>query len=172
MRRFWVFFLVVCIGMSMVIPAFAAENFNQTGSKEIEVTAKYASSIDTPNVYSVDIEWSSMVFTYTQSSTKKWNAEDHSYATVSEGAWDKTSATITVTNHSNISVNVDMKYTAEENTGVKGTLTNNTAVLDAGEEGNYSGADSVSATLSISGIPSDSVTAEGVKIGAIKVTIN
>ena len=156
----------------MSVTALAAENIGQNGSKEIEVTAKYSSTTSTPDVYSVDIEWSSMTFTYTQTSTKKWNADDHSYDTVSEGAWDKTSATITVTNHSNVSVNVDMKYTAVENTGVKGALTNTSAVLNAGEEGNYNGADSVSAKLTISGKPNSTVTDDGVKVGTIKVTIS
>lgn len=172
MRKFLALFLVVWIGMSIGISAHAAENISQIGSKEIDVTAKYISSTVTPNVYSVDIEWSSMTFTYTENCTKSWNAADHSYSTVSEGKWDKTSATITVTNHSNISVNVDMKYTAKENTGVKGILTNNTAVLDAGQEGNYSGADAITAMLNISGTPSYSIASEGVKIGTIKVTIN
>ena len=175
MKRLFAFMLALSLIMSLGITAFAAEDpetVGQNGSKEIDVTAKYASSTDTPNVYSVDIKWSSMTFTYTQKDTKNWNAADHSYETVSEGTWDKTSATVTVTNHSNVSVNVDVNYTAVENTGVSGTLTNASAVLDAGEEGNYNGADSVTATLTISGKPNNTITSEGVKVGTIKVTIS
>lgn len=169
---------IVCaltLVMSMSATVFAAEEsetVGQNGSKEIEVNAKYSSSTSTPNVYSVDIAWSSMTFTYTQKDTKNWNAADHSYDTDSEGTWDKTSATITVTNHSNVSVNVDVEYTAVENTGITGTLTNGTAVLNAGAEGSYDSADSVTTTLTISGTPSTTVTAEGVKVGTIKVTIS
>ena len=171
MRKLLSVMLSVVLISCMSVTALASENIGQNGSKEIEVTAKYSSTISTPDVYSVDIEWNSMSFTYTQTSTKKWNADDHSYNTVSEGAWDKTSATITVTNHSNVSVNVDMKYTAVENTGVKGTLTNTSTVLKAGAEGNYNGADSVSAKLTISGKPNTTVTDDGIKVGTIKVTI-
>ena len=81
-------------------------------------------------------------------------------------------ATVTVTNHSNVSVNVDLTYTAVAGTGVTGRLTNASDTLNAGEEGNYNGADSVTATLTISGTPTSTITSEGVKIGTIKVTIN
>lgn len=175
MKKLFVFILALSMVMSMGMTAFASEapeTVGQNGSKEIDVTAKYTASTDTPNVYSVDIEWSSMTFTYTQKDTKNWNAADHSYDTVSEGEWDKTSATIKVTNHSNVSVNVDVKYTAVENTGVTGALTNATAVLAAGEEGNYNGADSVTTTLTVSGTPNTTVSSEGVKVGTVKVTIS
>lgn len=172
MRKFMMFLFAIGLLMGTSIPAFAAENIGRNESREIDVTAKYDSSTSTPNVYSVDIDWSSMTFTYTQSETKKWNASDHSYSTVSEGGWDKTSATVTVTNHSNVSVNVDLTYTAVAGTGVTGRLTNASDTLNAGEEGNYNGADSVTATLTISGTPTSTITSEGVKIGTIKVTIN
>jgi len=112
-----------------------------------------------------------MTFIYTQHNTNKWNAANHSYSTASHGAWDRNTATITVTNHSNVGVDVKMKYTAVGSTGVKGVLTNASGALAAGETGNYEGADSVTATLTISGTPGSVVTTEGVKVGTIKVTI-
>ena len=175
MKKVLAIILALTLVMSMSATVFAADESDtvgQNGSKEIEVSAKYASSTNTPNVYSVDIEWSSMTFTYTQKDTKTWNAADHSYETASEGEWDKTTATITVTNHSNVSVDVDVTYTAVENTGVSGTLTNASAVLDAGEEGKYDNAASVTTTLTISGTPNSTVTSDGVKVGTIKVTIS
>lgn len=175
MKKILVMALALALMMSMSITAQAAqdpETVGQNESKEIDVTAKYSASVDTPNVYSVDITWTSMTFTYTRTDTKTWNAADHSYGTTSEGSWDKTSSTVKVTNHSNVSVNVDVEYTAVENTGVSASLTNASAVLQAGEEGNYGGADSVTATLTISGTPNDTVTADGIKVGTIKVTIS
>ena len=90
----------------------------------------------------------------------------------SDGFWDNPSSNITVTNHSNVAVRVKMMYTALGNTGVKGVLTNATAELAAGEVGNYGGADSVTATLTVSGTPNSTVASDGVKVGTIKVTIN
>lgn len=172
MKKLPAILLTVCLIWSIPIRAVATEHLGHTGSKEIEVTAKYASTTATPIVYSVDIDWSNMTFTYTQRNINKWNAANHSYSTASDGAWDNDTATITVTNHSNVAVDVKMKYTALGNTGVKGVLTNATAALAAGETGNYHGADSFTAKLTISGKPGSTVTSEGVKIGTIKVTIS
>ena len=173
MRKLFSILLVIGMLFAMSITTFAAapETVGKGGSKEIDVTAKYELSTTTPEVYSVDISWSSMTFTYTETGTKNWNAANHSYDTSTQGAWDKTSATITVTNHSNVSVNLVMAYTPANDTGIIGTLANSTATLDAGAEGNYAGADSHTATLTISGAPNSTVSSDGVKIGTIKVTI-
>ena len=174
MKKIVTLILTIILIMSISVPAFATEAMDtvgQNGAKDINVTAKYDSSTEMPNVYSVDIEWSSMTFTYTQKDTKTWNAADHSYNTSSEGAWDKTTATITVTNHSNVAVNTNVAYTAVEETGITGTVTDAASVLDAGVEGNYDGADSHTATLTISGTPNDTVTSDGITVGTIKVTI-
>ena len=172
MRKLFAIFLVVCLICGIGITAVATEHMAQVGSKEIEVTAKSASSISTPIVYSVDIDWGNMNFTYTWHNTNKWNAGNHFYSLVSDGAWDHPTANITVTNHSNVAVNVKMMYTALGNTGVKGVLTNASAELAAGEVGKYDGADSVTATLTVSGTPNSTVDSESVKVGTIKVTIN
>lgn len=172
MRKFFAIFLVVCLSWDVGITVLASEHMAQVGSKEIEVTAKSTSTVSTPIVYSVDIDWGNMNFTYTRHNTNKWNAGNHSYSLVSDGAWDNPTANITVTNHSNVAVQVKMMYTAQGNTGVKGTLTNATAELAAGEVGNYSSADSVTATLTVSGTPNSTVASDGVKVGTIKVTIN
>lgn len=175
MKKLLAIVLVLALAMSIGVTAFAQgapETVGQNGSKEIDVIAGYNTTTSTPEVYSVDIVWTDMTFTYTESSTKTWNAADHSYDTNASGGWDKTTASVTVTNHSNVEVTVAMEYVPVENTGVTGTLTGGNAVLSAGEEGNYAGADSLTATLTIGGKPSETVTTDGVKIGTIKVTIS
>ena len=171
MRKTFAILLVLYLCSGLGISAFAVETVGHKGTKYIEVTAKYSSTTSIPPVYSVDIAWSSMTFTYTQSNIKEWNAADHSYNTVSQGSWDKTTATVTVTNHSNVSVNAAMQYIPSPNTGVQGTLSNASAVLQAGEEGRYSHADSITAILTISGSPSNIVTTEGITVGTIRITI-
>ena len=174
MKKALTYIIAFSLLFSMSVTASATgtpETVGQNGSKEIDVTATYSTTSHTPNVYSVDIEWSSLNFTYTQKNTKIWNAENHSYSTTTKGEWDKTTATITVTNHSNIAVNTEVEYTAVAGTGIRGVVTNSSAVLDAGEVGNYDGADSNTTTLTISGTPKDNATSETVKIGTVKVTI-
>lgn len=172
MRKIVALVLVVCLIWTIGITAVATEHIGQTGSKEIAVTAQYASTSSTPTVYSVDISWSSMNFTYTQHNTNKWNAGNHSYSLESKGSWDHSTANITVTNHSNVAVRVKMAYSALGNTGVKAVLTNATGELAAGKEGDYNGADSVTATLTVSGTPTTAVSTEAVKVGTVKVTIS
>lgn len=174
MKKYYAFFLVFVLLAQLGLSVPAADGFGtvgQGGNEEIDVTAKYESSTVTPAVYSVDIQWTGMTFTYSQENTKIWNAANHSYETTSVGSWDKTTATVTVTNHSNANVRVDVSYTAIDGTGIAGSLSNATAVLNAGVEGNYEAADAITTTLTISGTPKDSVTAEGMKVGTIKVTI-
>ncbi len=141
------------------------------GSQEIDVSAKYKTVSKAPASYSVDLQWSDMTFTYTREDTLIWNAKDHSYKTRSGGGWDKTRASITVTNHSNVDVRVTITYTPVEDTGITGVLKNGTGKLDAGRVGDYDGADSMTATLVISGKPTEAVSEEETKIGSLKVTI-
>lgn len=169
MRKFLCVCLIILLFVSTQSAVLAASP--EIENKEIDVTAKYQSSTETPAVYSVDISWSSMTFTYTESNTKNWNSTNHSYGTESLGVWDKTAATVTITNHSNVSVEVSTVYTSAGETGITGALTNPTAELAAGAVGNYDGADSHTATLTISGTPNNTVPADGVKIGTVKVTI-
>lgn len=155
-------------------PAFAAENastLTQDGYQSIDVTAHAITSSGTVDCYSVDIRWSDMSFTFESNTTKLWNAGDHSYFESITAGWDKTEASITVINHSNIDVDVTVTYTPAEGTGIAGTVSNGMGTLAAGEVGKYDSADSMTAVLTISGTPTAAVTSNGVKIGSITVTV-
>lgn len=143
----------------------------EVGSREIDVNARYKTLTKAPAVYSVDLEWSDMTFTYTQEETLTWNAKNHSYKSKSSGKWDKTKGTITVTNHSNVDVQVTITYQPLEDTGITGTLRNGSRKLKAGKEGDYEGADSMTATLTIKGKPIETMTDKKTKIGSLKITI-
>lgn len=175
MKKFLSVMLVSALAMGMSVAAFAAEDKgNEPGdSQDIEVTAKYTTVSET-TVYSVDIEWEDMTFTYAETGTKTWNPDDHSYTNSTTGGWDKTTADVTATNHSNAAVNVEMEYTASEtDTGITGTLTTGSKTeLAAGVEDKYSEAASVTATLTISGTPNSNVAATGTAIGTITVKIS
>lgn len=151
--------------------SFGVHAAEKSGSQEIDVNARYQTVSSAPASYSVDLLWSDMTFTYVREDTHIWNAADHSYKTRSRGGWDRTRASITVTNHSNVDVRVRITYTPQGDTGITGTLKNASGTLKAGAVGDYSGADSMTATLVISGKPTDAVTADGIKIGSLKVTI-
>lgn len=162
--------MALALVMSLAVPAFA---YGPGDEKELDVTAKYNSSTTTGTVYSVDIDWDSLTFTYNEKSTKTWKPSDHSYTTDTQGGWDKTSANITVTNHSNAAVTVDMAYTTSTTgTGVTATLTGGSKTLAAGAENQYATADSVTGKLTISGKPNSNVTANGITVGSVTITIS
>ena len=175
MKKLLSMMLAFALVMSMSVTAFAAEDKdNKPGdSQDIEVTAKYTTVSET-TVYSVDIEWEEMTFTYAETGSKTWNPSDHSYTDTTSGGWNKTSATVKVTNHSNAAVNVEMEYVASTtDTGITGTLSNGSKTeLAAGVEGKYDEAASVTATLTISGTPNSNVAAAGTTIGTITVKIS
>lgn len=163
----------LALALTMAVPAVAVDaTVGENGSQDINVTAKYSHSISTPKVYSVDIEWTDMTFTYSETGTQNWNAADHTYSNNTSSDWDKTTATVTVTNHSNDAVDVVMEYVPVADTGVNGALTNAAGTLDAGVVNAYDAADSLTATLTISGTPSAAVTAEGITVGTITVKIS
>lgn len=161
--------LVVLMLMAVSTVVFAAEPGE---SENIDVTGKYNSTVTEGTVYSVDIVWEDMTFTYNETTEKVWNAADHSYTTTTTGVWDKTTAKITVTNHSNAAVTATLTYSAEANTGVNGSLNTTQKVLAAGAEGKPDEADALVATLTISGTPTETVTESGIKIGTITITLS
>lgn len=175
MKKIFTVIIALAMVMSMSLTAFAAEDTdNKPGDTQtIDVTAKATSSgTSEATVYSVDISWDSMTFTYTESGTKVWNPANHTYSTRTSSGWDKTTAKVTVTNHSNASVDVSVTYSAVDDTGVDGAISNGTKTLAAGVENAYDAADKLEATLTISGTPNSTVDADGVKIGSITVTIS
>ena len=165
-RLLWRMVLLFLPGL-LGINAFAS----QIGSREIDVKAKYTVVSTTPASYSVDLQWTDMTFTYTREDTRIWNPLTHTYKTGSRSGWDKTRGSITVTNYSNADVKVTVAYLPEPDTGVKGVLKNASAKLKAGIVGDYKGADSMTATLTVSGTPEETVTAAGTKVGKLRITI-
>ena len=162
--------LVVLVMLCMTVSAAAAEpNIAPT---EADVTAKYACETEIPEVYSVDISWSNLTFAYSETVVKNWNADTHTYTEEAEGEWDKTTATVTVVNHSNAEIDVAVAYTPVADTGITGSFDKTAVTLAAGEEGKVNEAPRMEAVLTISGTPTDAVTEEGIKVGAITVTIS
>ena len=166
--------LALTMTLSLSTTALAAGNVDGAGvgsQDPIDVTAKYNNSTADPTVYSVDLTWEDMTFTYSESGSRTWDPDTHTYTDTTSAGWDKIAAAVTATNHSNTEVTVSFTYTPQGATGVNASMSKDSFKLAAGVENRPNEAATDSSILTITGTPNNSVTAEGVTIGTITVTI-
>ena len=168
--------LALTMTLSLSTTALAAGNVDGAGvgsQDPIDVTAKYNDDATEPTVYSVDLTWEDMTFTYNESGTRIWDPDTHTYTDTTSAGWEKDTAAVTATNHSNAKVTVSFTYTPQGDTGVNAYMTKRSFILAAGVENYPNDAATNSSLLTIDGNskPNGSVTAEGVTIGTITVTI-
>lgn len=141
-----------------------------TGSYSAEVKGTYHPGGSGAVVYSVDIAWTDMNFTYTGAGEGTWNPETHQYSGSSEGAWTASDESITVTNHSNAAVKATAKFEADsgyESTTM--TFGNNGATVVTAVGTEVASAPSATITVTPGGTLAES--ADGGKIGTITVSI-
>lgn len=194
--------LALAMAMSLCTTAFAtvpkgsittvdsADNKNQ---QQIDVSGMYDGS--KAEVYSVDISWGGMVFTYTAADNVTWDPVSHTYKNSDgeSGTWSYGTAPaagglagneVKVENHSNKAVNAALKF--EKVPSVIGTYTGtftyakDTTVLTdsgsgltlaAGVENSPTTADYFVATLTLDGTLSPDHNSE-TKLGTITATIS
>ena len=164
--------LALPLVLALSVTAFAAETtIEAVGEQDIDVQAMYQDSTVTGNVYSVDIAWGTMQFTFTESGSKTWNPNNHSYTENTTTGWTASGNTVTVTNHSNVGVTASFGFEAltAYNT-VIGSFDVASKALAAGVVDGYDDAESVTAKLTLAGTLAESVTSF-TKVGTITVTI-
>lgn len=162
---------VAALTCTMGTTAFAADQDGvSTGSYPADVKGTYQAGSSGAVVYSVDIAWTDMSFTYTGAGEGTWDPETHQYSGSSEGAWTASNDSITVTNHSNAAVKVTASYQAE--TGYESTTMtfgNNGATVATAVDTTVQNAPSATITVTPGGTLAES--ANGGKIGTITVSI-
>lgn len=176
MRKLFAGTLALAVIFSLSMPVFA-EPITGTGSSDVEEVkvAVVGGGSSTPTVYYVTVGWDSLTFTYTESShTNLWQPEEHTYRTSGGGGdWSKTTADISVTNHSNVGIGVAMTFDGSGTTktvnGVTATLTNHTFDLDTGVGRTFETADKNSTTVTVANTPNVS---NGFTIGMVKIAIS
>lgn len=161
--------------MTAVASAVSVSAETVTGNnqkRDIDVKAKYSDGAATPEVYSVDVVWGEMEFTYSASGTRVWNPATHKYDDNITTGWTAKGNTVTVTNHSNKAVDAKFDYTkAAGFDGVNGGFDVSSKTLAAGVENDYVGADHVSAALTLNGSLPSNVN-DFVTVGSVTVSIN
>ncbi|HHT66286.1 MAG TPA: hypothetical protein GX017_09395 [Clostridiales bacterium] len=173
MRKIVSLLLTLLLFISMRTAATAATITAVPGSDSMDVMATYEPGGTSEIIYSVDISWGSMEFTYTSATEGTWDPETHTYGGSSQGTWscDNDANKITVTNHSNTAITALLVYEAEESYDeITGTFDIELLEFETAEETEVQSAPSKSAKLTLSGeLPDDT---DSVKIGSVTVTIN
>ena len=175
MRKLFAIGIAAALALSTGVAVFAESSEKTIGGNEsqsINVIAKRTDTTENNVVYSVDMKWDDMTFTYHEKSTRVWNPTDHTYSEKITGEWDKNTADILVTNHSNAGVKVGFVYQTAGNTDLTGTLDVTESTLKAGVENDYEHADNVISKLTLSGKPNETVSEAGSKIGTITITVS
>ncbi len=175
MRKLFAIGIAAALALSTGVAVFAESSEKTIGGNEsqsINVIAKRTDTTENNVVYSVDMKWDDMTFTYHEKSTRVWNPTDHTYSEKITGEWDKNTADILVTNHSNAGVKVGFVYQTAGNTDLTGTLDVTESTLKAGVENDYEHADNVTSKLTLSGKPNETVSESGCKIGTITITVS
>lgn len=169
MKKIVTLVLALSLVMSLNVTAFAATV--GTGDQNIDVQGRYQDNTTASTVYSVDVTWDAMQFTYTESGSMTWNPADHTYSDSTSAGWTANGNTVTVVNHSNAPVTASFRFDALANYNtVTGSFDIASETLDAGVEGDYDAADKVTAALTLDGTLAEDVT-DYTKIGTITVRI-
>lgn len=147
------------------------------GTASHDVTATYradSSGGAGGKVYSVDITWGDMAFTYT-AEAGIWDPKTHTTTSSTGGVWTVNNTDgdkITVTNHSNTDVTATFSYAADTGfEGITGTFDNASLNLESAVGTAVEAAPKATTSLSLDGALG-STTADNTKIGTITVTLN
>lgn len=172
MKKITTLLVAAALTCAMGTTAFAADQDGvKTGDYTADVKGTYQVGGAGAVVYSVDIAWTDMSFTYTGAGEGTWDPETHQYSGgSSEGAWTASNDSITVTNHSNAAVKATASYQAE--TGYESTTMtfgNNEATVATAVGTEVDSAPSATITVTPGGTLAES--ANGGKIGTITVSI-
>ena len=176
MKQIFTLALTFLLIFSLVtVTAFAADaTITEAGKSATKaVKASYRSGAGGGTVYSVDITWGSMEFTYSEGSGSTWDPETHTSSQGGTGVWSHSGNTVTVTNHSNAQVTANLDYASETGyEGISGSFGNkSTMTLKTAEGTQFANAPTDTAALTLSGTLASTVK-DSTKIGTITVTIN
>lgn len=139
-----------------------------------DVNAVYIPGGAMETLYSVDVIWGSMEFTYSPGHEGIWNPDTHQLDGIVPEGWncEEGADAVRVVNHSNAPVDVGFAYTKTEGfDAVTGAFDNAGEKLPSAMGTAVDEAPETSVTLTLTGELPDS-TAEPTKIGTVTVTID
>ena len=173
MKKILALILASTMTMSLSVTAFAAGGITSGGTDSSDVKGTYSSEA-TVTVYSVDIAWEGLSFTYNGAFEGNWNPETHEYEDVTAAGWAAGNGTITVTNHSNTDITATPSYTAKDGYESAGMNFSTSALQVATADNGIDGAPGSAVVDTITVTPTGSLPegTEDATIGTITITIN
>ena len=165
-------FAVVALALMLMATQLVLASAEGLGNRTQDVKAKYSGGAAEPEVYSVDVTWGKMEFTYSVGGTRTWNPATHLYDENVTAGWTEDGNGITVVNHSNAEVN--FAFTAQDAAGFEAIALNfdtPPAILPRAVHTTYAAAPAHTITVTPSGALTDDTTA-GTVIGTITVTLS
>lgn len=175
MKKIAAVFTAVSLTILMSTTAFAGTIDTETslpGNVTHDIYARYEKNTQTPDVYSIDVTWGSMQFTYTESGTMTWNSEKHEYENTGGASWNAKDNTVKVTNHSNQKVTANLSYQSKNGyQEVTGSFDKTVMVLETAVGTPFDQAPEDTASLIVSGTLPDTVT-DFTAIGQITVSLS
>lgn len=164
--------IILALAMAATMSTVAFAETVGAGTKDIDVSAKYAGGVTTPTVISVDVTWGDMEFTYNVGGTQDWNAENHQYTANTSAHWTAAGNEIKVTNHSNAAVKATFAFTADEayNTVTGSFTAQELSLPTAVDKSTTDSALTKTTALTLGGTIDSSVT-NFAKVGKVTVTI-
>lgn len=119
MKKLISMLLALILVLSLGTVAFATTTNTGTGDYSYEVTGSYVPGSDSSEtLFSVDIQWEGMSFTYHDKVAGAWDAENYKYLDDTPAYWEgltansKAEGFIKVTNHSNAKITAIPAYKA------------------------------------------------------------
>ena len=173
MKKILSLILASTMAISLSVTAFAAGGITSGGTDSSDVKGTYSSEA-TVTVYSVDIAWEGLSFTYNGAFEGNWNPETHEYEDVTAAGWAAGNGTITVTNHSNTDITATPSYTAKDGYESAGMNFSTSALQVATTDNGIDGAPGSAVVDTITVTPTGSLPegTEDATIGTITITIN
>ena len=174
MKKFFALALALVLTCTLAVTCFAADAkldaLGETATNDVNVT--YQAGGTSATVYGVDVVFDDMTFTYTAASQGTWDPDSHTYKDIDAATWSKTSANVTVTNHSNAAVAVAVTYAnVQDYEGeVEIAVTNGSFTLESAVGTALNAAPTNTAVVNISGDAAS--TDNNTKIGTVTVTIS
>ena len=163
MKKIFSLMLTIALVFAMSVLSVSAEettlddvatNNSTTG----DINVNIAGSEDLQTVYSVDVAWDSLDFTYNFTGSDVWDPEDHTYSSTGAGGWANASATITVTNHSNATIRAKASFAGGASSltrnDVTATLSNPSFTVNSAVGTAPDAAPNGTFTCTVSGVPS------------------